>query len=151
MRCSKAQKWISRRLDGVLDDVRAAALAAHLAGCEACCAYAEELARLDLGLLEAPEPTADFAARVMDRLEETPVQRRALLSRPALFRPIAAGLGIAAAFGGFMVGSLFHGAKAIGAQPSNETIELAASDAIDPLAADSVESILLAMLSNTEE
>jgi anti-sigma factor RsiW len=151
MRCSQAQKWISRRFDGVLDDVRRAALAAHLADCEACRAYAEELAALDLDLLAAPEPTPDFTARVMRLVERTSPRRWPGLSRPTWFRSIAAGLGIAAALGGFAVGSVLQRSGGDVARASRDTVEAAASDAMDPLAADSVESVLLAMLSSAEE
>lgn len=151
MRCSKAQKWISRRLDGVLDDARDAALASHLAQCEACRSYAEELAELELDLLEVPEPSLDFTTRVRQLVDETPARRWSALSRPALFRPIAAGLGVAAALGGFAVGSLLQRSHGDVVPPSSDTLEVAASDAMDPLAVDSVESVLLAMLSNTEE
>jgi predicted anti-sigma-YlaC factor YlaD len=151
MRCSKARKWISRQLDGELDGDQTASLAAHLADCEACRAHADQLGCLDLDLLEPPEPTAGFVADVLERLDESPAQRRAVLSRPALFRPIAAGLGIAASLIGFAVGSLFDGTNAIEVPPSSDSVELVASAAIDPLATDSIESVLLAMLSDTEE
>ena len=151
MRCSKAQRWISRRVDGVLDEGLEAPLADHLARCRACQAYAEALAKFDLRLLEVPEPPADFTARVAQGLDETTTGRRFLLTRPAFFRPIAAGLGIAAALGGFAVGSLLHPTNGSETLPRNGTVELAAGNAIDPLAEDSIESVLIAMLSSAKE
>jgi anti-sigma factor RsiW len=151
MRCAKAQKWISRRLDGMLDGAREKALAVHLDGCDACRSYAEELARLDLDLLAAPEPSPDFAARVMQQVEGAGPRRWAVLSRSRVFRPIAAGLGAAAALGGFAVGSHFLRTTENTAPAINETVEVAAGDAVDPLAEDSVESVLIAMLSSNEE
>ena len=150
MRCSKAQRWISRRLDGALDEVREASLADHLAECGACRAYAEALAALDLDLLEVPEPTPDFTARVARHLEEAPGRRWAVLSQPGLYRPLAAGLGVAAVLGGFAVGSLLHRTDGNDTGP-RDTVEVAAGEAIDPLAEDSVESVLIAMLSNNKE
>jgi anti-sigma factor RsiW len=151
VRCAKTQGWISKRLDGVLDERLEAVLAEHLGGCEACRAYAEALTTLDLDLLEAPEPTSDFVARVAQQLEETPPQKWSVLLRPTIFRPIAAGLGIAAALGGFTVGSLVHFANGDGRLSRNGIVELVAGDAVDPLAEDSVESVLIAMLPGSEE
>jgi predicted anti-sigma-YlaC factor YlaD len=151
MRCEQAQRWISRDLDGILEESLKGRLAEHLAECGACREYAEGLATLGLDLLEVPEPTPDFTARVCRMLEQTPQRPRLLLIRPAVFRPIAAGLGVAAAVGGFAVGSLLHIANGIDIQPRDATVEIAAGDAIDPLAEDSVESVLIAMLSSGEE
>ena len=151
MRCSKARRWISRRLDGALEQRLEARLADHLAGCVVCRAYADELARLEFDLLEVPEPTPDFTVRVMHCLDRTSARPRLLLRRPAVFRPVAAGLGIAAALSGFAIGSLLQFANGDGAPLQNSIVELAPSGTIDPLSEDSVESVLIAMLSNTEE
>ena len=134
MRCAKIQRWISQRLDGALDERLEAALSAHLAECEACRAYAEALSALDLDLLAVPEPTPDFVARVAQELEGTPHQCWSVLRRRTIFRPIAAGLGIAAALGGFAVGSLPHFANGNSTLSGNGIVELAAGDAVDPLA-----------------
>jgi len=151
MRCAKTQRWISERLDGVLAERLEAPLAEHLAGCEECRVYAKALTALDLDLFEAPEPTPDFVARVAQQLEETPLQSWSVLRRPTIFRPIAAGVGIAAALGGFTVGSLLHLANGNGTVSRNGIVELVAGDAVDPLAEDSVESVLIAMLPGSEE
>ncbi len=151
MRCSKGQRLISRRLDGVLAEGLEARLAEHLAQCRACRAYADGLAALDLDLLEVPEPTPDFAARLARRLGEAPGRRWVVLVHPAFFRPIAAGLGIAAALGGFAVGSSFLLTNGSEASVRNGTVESAAGEAIDPTAEDSVESVLIAMLADGEE
>jgi len=151
MRCAKTQRWISQRLDGVLDERLEGMLAEHLAGCEACRAYAEALGGLDLDLLEAPEPTSDFVARVARHMRDTPLQSWSVLRRPQVFRPIAAGLGIAAALGGFAVGSLLHFANGNGTLTRDGIVELTAGDAVDPLAEDSVESVLIAMLPGSED
>ena len=134
MGCANTQRWISRRLDGVLGERFQAPLAEHLAGCEACRAYAEAVGKLDLDLLKAPAPTPGFVARTARRLEEKPPQELSALRRPTIFRPIAAGLGIAAALGGFTVGSLLHFANGNGTLYHNGIVELAAGDAVDPLA-----------------
>jgi predicted anti-sigma-YlaC factor YlaD len=151
MRCSKAQRWISRRADGVLGKGLEAPLAEHLAECGACRAHAEALAALQLDLFGAPEPTHDFVARIAQRVEEMPARRRSVLRRPAVFRPVAAGLGVAAALGGFAIGSHLELANGVNMPPPNGTVELAAGDTIDPLAEDSVESVLIALLSNGKE
>lgn len=150
MRCSQARRWLSRQIDGELAPAREARLTAHLAECGACRAYAGDLAALDLDLLEVPEPGADFAARLMERLDEAPAQRRALLSRPGLFRPLAAGLGIAASLAGFAIGSLLDGTNGIETRPVAAAGEPVAGGTAELLAADSVESVLLAMLSDSE-
>jgi hypothetical protein len=43
MRCKKAKKWISDRIDGKLSDEKQAILKSHLAGCASCRAYQERL------------------------------------------------------------------------------------------------------------
>jgi predicted anti-sigma-YlaC factor YlaD len=151
MRCSKAQRSISRRLDGALEQRLEAPLADHLTGCVACRAYADELARLEFDLLEVPEPTPDFTVRVMHCLDRTSARPRLLLRRPAVFRPVAAGLGIAAALSGFAIGSLLQLANGESTPAPNGPVEVVASDAIDPLGENSVESTLIAMLSTAEE
>jgi predicted anti-sigma-YlaC factor YlaD len=151
MRCAKTQRWISQRLDGAFDERLEAMLAEHLAECEACRAYAEALRGLDLDLLDVPEPTPDFVARAAERLEETPLQSWPALRQPKIFRPIAAGLGIAAAMGGFAVGSLLHFANGNGTLTPDGMVELAAGDVVDPLAEDSVESVLIAMLPDSKD
>ena len=151
MRCSKAQRWVSQRMDGVLDQRHVAPLESHLATCEVCRGYAEALGPLDLDLLTVPpEPTSDFTARFAERLAQMPARRPFLLGRPAVFRPIAAGLGIAAALGGFVVGSRILLVNRTDTAPRNGTVELAAGNAADPLAEDSVENVLIAALSSPE-
>jgi len=59
MRCRKAQQYISRSVDGELDGRRAARLERHLAGCDECRAFAEDMKRIASGAAElaAPEPS----------------------------------------------------------------------------------------------
>ena len=90
-------------------------------------------------------------ARVVQQLEETPRQSWSVLRQPKVFRPIAAGLGIAAALGGFAVGSILHFADGNGTLSRVSIVELAAGDAVDPLSEDSVESVLISMLPGSEE
>jgi hypothetical protein len=58
--CSRARFWVSLRLDGQLSELEGALLDAHLAGCPACSAFAEESAvatdRLREEPLESHEP-----------------------------------------------------------------------------------------------
>jgi len=151
MRCSEARKWISRRLDGPLEGARDAALAAHLARCEACRAYADDLTRLDLSVLEVPEPSPGFTQEVMQVVDQVSRPGPVVGRRPRWFRPTAAGLGAAAAVSGFAVGLLLQQPGGDVVAPTEQTVEVVASDAIDPLAVDSIESVLVAMLSSNEE
>ena len=151
MRCSNAQRWISRRVDGVLDPGREARLAEHLAECASCRAYAETMAGLRLDLFEVPEPTERFVARAAAYVEKMSARRPGMLRRPAVFRPVAAGLGLAAALSGFAVGSLLELANGVDIPPRSGTVELATGETIDPTAEDSVESVLIALLSNGKE
>jgi len=59
MRCRKAQQYISRSVDGELDGRPAARLERHLAGCDECRAFAEDMKRIASGAAElaAPEPS----------------------------------------------------------------------------------------------
>jgi anti-sigma factor RsiW len=150
MKCDRARKLISKRLDGELDQAGEALLLKHLDHCAACTAYAADLASLGLNAFEAPGPTPGFAAGVMARVEESPGQRPVVLSRPGLYRPIAVGLGLAASIAGFAVGSglSFAAAPEQSAEPGVEQI---ASNAIDPLADESIETVLIAMLTETED
>jgi len=145
-------------LDGSLESAQAAELAGHLEACPACRGYAGRLEQLGLELLEAPEPSRDFVERLMQRVAEQPPPRRTLLSRPGVFRPLAAGLGIAAALAGFALGLHLQPREQTtpqrGAQTdtavTTESVEVAAANAINPLAADSVESVLLAVFVSEE-
>lgn len=151
MRCSKAQVWISRRADGVLNAALATRLDVHLERCGECRAYARTLAAIEFDQFEVPEPSVGFVDRLTLRLNDTPRQERWVLTRPTVFRPLAAGLGAAAAIVGFTVGSFLQLVGGPDSPPGDGTVELAAGDAIDPLAEESVESVLIAMLSNGEE
>lgn len=151
MRCAKAQRSISRRLDGALSEKLEATLENHLARCEACRTYAKAMANIGLDLLCVPEPAPDFTMRAVQRLGDVPAPRWTVFRRPAVFRPIAAGLGVAAALGGFAVGSLLWPASDRDTTVRNGTVELAAVSAFDPLAEDPIETVLITMVSNGEE
>lgn len=150
MKCDKARKLTSRRLDGELGQAGEARLSRHLERCAECTAYAADLANLGLDSFSVPNTTPDFATRVMERVDVSASQRSIVLSRPAFYRPIAAGLGLAASIAGFAVGSglSFAGTPEQLAEPGVEQI---ASNAIDPLADESIETVLIAMLTETEE
>jgi predicted anti-sigma-YlaC factor YlaD len=151
MRCSKAQRWVSQGLDGMLSPEREARLDQHLAACEACRAYAAEVENLGLDLLNVPEPAPDFTMRVVGRLADAPVLRPSFLRRPAVFRPIAAGMGVAAALGGFLVGSLLWPGRESGTVVQNGAVELVAVKAFDPLAEDPAEAVSLTIRPDGEE
>ena len=150
MNCRKAHKLISRQLDGELDQRHEGELSAHLDQCPACAAYGEELADLGLDSFTVPYAAPDFAADVMARVDQSMRQRSLVLSRPSVYRPIAAGLALAASFIGFVVGSEINFTTAAESD-SEPVVEQLASTAIDPLAEGSIETILVAMLSNPEE
>lgn len=90
MNCNRAQEWISAERDGALDPARAAPLHAHLAGCEACRAFAGSLDAAGRLLRERPMPagpTPDAAwADVQRALRQTP-------SAQPVFAPILEWLG----------------------------------------------------------
>ena len=63
--CETARKAVSLQLDGELSEVGSARLEAHLRECEACAAYARELAAIAMRLRSTPleQPALQFPLR----------------------------------------------------------------------------------------
>lgn len=77
MRCARARKLLSRRLDGALADRDVAAVDLHLVGCERCRATAERMERTwrSLGALESVPPGPDDWFAIAATASRTPPQR----------------------------------------------------------------------------
>jgi len=77
MKCRKAQRLLSARFDGEIDEARKRAVEAHLSGCPACQRFAENLARCSYVLNEAKfaGPKPGFTDRLMSRLPQSPAKR----------------------------------------------------------------------------
>jgi hypothetical protein len=65
MRCKKAERWISERLDGSLPAEKSEPLLAHLAGCPSCRAYQANLESIQAAASRssAPGPGPEYFAR----------------------------------------------------------------------------------------
>jgi predicted anti-sigma-YlaC factor YlaD len=87
MDCEKFKEWISRRADGPLDEGEERALREHLAGCEECAAFRDDLARMKefYAAWSAPRVPEGLRERVLQggRLELARRRRRSLLSGAA--------------------------------------------------------------------
>jgi anti-sigma factor RsiW len=92
MRCEKARRWISDRLDGALPPDKARRLETHAADCPACRSYEGKLLALQSAAAGKPEagPDADYFAaslrRLRTRLEDGGEPSRPL-RRPVPVRP----------------------------------------------------------------
>ncbi len=107
MRCGRAQRWISARLDGELDARRRERVQAHLASCAPCRAFATYLNGLGEALDSASvgEPRWGFLNRVAARIAE--VGPDAAL--PRLMRPAPVGVSLAAFCAGVALVLLANG------------------------------------------
>ena len=74
MRCTRAQRWLSRELDGELSPAQAAALRQHVAQCWSCQEVARSLRGVGdaLDALPAMEARPDFVMRTLARLDAVP-------------------------------------------------------------------------------
>ncbi|HZT92617.1 MAG TPA: zf-HC2 domain-containing protein [Gaiellaceae bacterium] len=59
--CAAARRLSSLALDGELPELDAARLAAHLAGCRECAAFARSISRTAAAVREAPQTRARIA------------------------------------------------------------------------------------------
>ena len=156
MRCGKAQRMISSRLDGELDDARASAVGKHLAGCAGCRVFAAAVPRFteDFDSLTVPEPRWGFTGRLMARLSEQESSSDVPWSWVDLLRPAPLGLGAAAFCLGVAVTFSLNGAN--GEMPVNGTaqdpvIEAVAGDYATVYVEASVQQRLWALLPETED
>ena len=152
MQCSNAQPKISAWLDRELDPLASSAIRSHVNGCEACTAFRDDLQSLDLDTLLAPEPSADFVLRLERKLTATSNRHGSTFA----YRATAGALGLAATIAGFSIGvrTLRNDlpAAAIDADTNQaESSELLVRDSIDPFGEDTVEGVLLAMISEQGE
>jgi|SRR5512132_4027777 anti-sigma factor RsiW len=81
--CERARECASLRLDGELSEFESALLNAHLARCEACRAFADELVGVTTVLREAPLET-------LERPVALPTRRRISARRPVEIAAAAA-------------------------------------------------------------
>lgn len=72
MRCPKAEKWLLRSLDGILDSESTAELAAHLKGCAACARKEKEYRFISAALKTeaADRPLPYFWERLQPKLRK---------------------------------------------------------------------------------
>jgi hypothetical protein len=89
--CRQAREWIQDRLDAVLDDSSARTLSEHLASCEACSAYRDEIEGVHAALESLPpmrmpdEALQEVWSRTVDAgVREIPWWKVGFGWRPAL-------------------------------------------------------------------
>jgi len=154
MRCGKARRGISARLDGVLGPEGTRALEGHLRGCPACRAFAAGLSGDAAALQSWAVPPArwGFAQRVMRRLEAAPVERGALRRWIELVHLGRVGLGAAAFALGILAMAAMNGDGVLDVpEERDEAVVTAAGDSFDALPSDSAGAELLALLGGAEE
>lgn len=153
MRCGKAQRMISARLDGELDEARDKAVGKHLAGCARCRAFAADVTRFteDFDSLTVPEPRWGFTGRLMARLSEQESSSNVPWSWVDLLRPAPLGLGAAAFSLGIVLTVLVNGELPANGEDGRRTVEALVGDYWDALSEVSVDEQLLALLPETEE
>lgn len=132
--CDRAAELISAQLDGELSQAEAVQLKEHLARCAPCRALQADFQELHQVLLEAaahwtPEPPADLAQRVLDRVRDSgtvPVRRQS--GRWKRWAPLAAVL-VLAVIGGSVAGLWQSGGASGGAAQNSSGIAVAAAPA----------------------
>jgi len=101
MRCHKAEKWLLRSFDGLLDEVRTAELEAHLRSCPACSRMEKEYRTL-LGILRSEtkgEPLPYFWERLRSKFASERKSFALLLWERWCLKAIPIFLGVVLAFG----------------------------------------------------
>ena len=152
MRCGKAQKLISARLDGKLDAARDEAVGKHVAACARCRAFAADLAMIpeELDSLSVPEPRWGFTGRLMARLPERQSDYGFARSWLDFLRPAPMGLGAAAFCLGVVLVVLAGGGLSVPSAGVESGVAVLAADYFDTLSEDAVEERLLDLLPETE-
>ncbi len=149
MQCSDAQHQISSRLDNELDPASTAALLAHLSACPPCSAYQDDLRALGLDAFVAPEPSADFVSRIERQLAAARPRRMSIIA----YRAAAGVLGLAATVAGFSIGLRLpqSDATTIANVSPTDSSEAIVRESINPFGENTVEGVLLAMITETGE
>ena len=153
MRCNRAKKLISARLDGELDDRGIEVVERHLASCEACRAFAANLSRIDEGLdlLAAPDPRWGFAGRTLARLPEQRSRSSRWRGWLEYLRPAPVGVGVAAFSFGVLLTVLVAGESQTNGAATEPDLEEIVGDYFNTISEVAVDEPLLALLSETEE
>ena len=153
MRCGKARKYISVRLDGELTKPRLEAVEKHLLGCDACNAFAAELGRAakKLDSLSAPEPRWGFTERLIARAENDDSARSVVGGWFELLRPAELGFGAVAFFAGVVLTILSNGRLPATGADTVQTAEATANEYVDLGSETTVDQTLLALLPDVEE
>lgn len=153
MRCGKARKYISVRLDGELAGPRLEAVEEHLLGCEACKVFAAELGRAakKLDLLSAPEPRWGFTERLIARAENDDSARSVVGGWYELLRPSQLAFGAVAFFAGVVLTVLANGRLPATGANTGQTTEATVNEYVDLGSETTVDQTLLALLPDAEE
>ncbi|MHC4698173.1 MAG: zf-HC2 domain-containing protein [Planctomycetota bacterium] len=152
MRCGKARRWISVRLDGELDAARTEALEAHLGSCHRCRAFATDLGQLGetLNTVSAKEPRWGFAERVTARIADVKPNHHEM-PLPRILRPLPVGVGAAAFCAGMLLVILANGqAEALDSQRS-DAVAVLADSYLGISAEPALEDELISLLPQTED
>ena len=152
MRCHKAQKWLSARFDGELDQARIRPVTAHVAACAFCRRFAGNLPRCSqaMNLTTLREPSPAFTAAVMARLAEGQARRFWLTNWLEGLRPAAAtAAGVALCCGVFLALSM-NGEQRSEAGDATEPVDALYAESFDALSGDSVAARYLAMIEEGE-
>lgn len=152
MKCGKAQRLISARIDGELAEASAGTLREHLEGCPDCRVLSEGFTGLAISLDVAgpPEPRFGFTDRLMRRIDAearpAPVPRRRL----GWLRPAQIGLGVFAFGFGVWTTMLTYGETNGEATTSRPSIGQVAAGMIGTSVEESFETTLAGLLPEWE-
>ncbi len=153
MRCRKAQKLISARLDGELRATLNGLLEGHLAGCPDCRAFLADVAGFtaDLDGLAAPEPQWGFSDRILARFPREGVEVGVSRTWLESLRPAPVGLGAVAFSFGVLLTVMVGGLSSSTEPSADSNSGTAASAYAEVLSESSFDEQLLALLSDAED
>ncbi|MHC4445210.1 MAG: hypothetical protein ACYTF1_06915 [Planctomycetota bacterium] len=153
MRCPQAKILLSVASDAELDEAGQQALEVHLAECQECQQFADDLQDLDRALTgwTVPEPRSGFTQRMMTSLPEIPAEKPWFREWFQALRPLTAAAATIALFCGATLGYILNSQQDTQQATSQDKSESYYSTSFDLVPSHSLGGAYLSFLQDTEQ
>lgn len=152
MRCRTAQRMISARLDGELDERLAEPLTAHVDECARCQRFTDELQRAVIALDRLPvaDPRSGFTARVVTALPDLEDAPRGVVGWVGAIRSARAAAAVIGLASGTLLALAMNGSSPARQSDPDEPADVVFAQSFEAIPDDSAEGRYLALLRESE-